>query len=108
VVNLSLGEEDTFPDTSWDGEIAQKLFNDLNHGLLRPPDDGNVIILSDSEEEEEEEEEDVREDDHTYADIAPSSTMNSLTPTFSAAADDDAFDGVQDGSSGGGDEIGIA
>jgi hypothetical protein len=106
VVNLSLGEEDTFPDTSWDGEIAQKLFNDLNHGLLRPPDDGNVIILSDSEEEEEEE--DVREDDHTYVDIAPSSTMNSSTPTFSGADDDDAFDGVQDGSSGGGDETGIA
>jgi hypothetical protein len=47
VVDLSLDEEDLFPDTSWDEEFVTKLFGDLNHRLLGSPSDGNVIILSD-------------------------------------------------------------
>jgi hypothetical protein len=54
VVDLSLEEEDAFPDTSRDDEIAQKLFGDLNRGLLGSPGDSNdnIIILNDSDEEE--------------------------------------------------------
>jgi hypothetical protein len=40
VVDLSLGEEDDFPDTSRGEEITRKLFGDLNCGLLGPPNDG--------------------------------------------------------------------
>jgi hypothetical protein len=34
VVDLSLGEEDALLDTSWDEEIARKIFNDPNYRLL--------------------------------------------------------------------------
>jgi hypothetical protein len=55
-----------------------------------------VTTLSDSVEEE-----DVREADHVDAEEVSSSNRNSPAPTASAAADDDAPDKVQDGSSGG-------
>jgi hypothetical protein len=63
LVDLTSEEEDVIPGTSWDEEIARKLFSDVNQGLLRLLDDGNIIILSDSEDEEE-----VHEDDHTGKD----------------------------------------
>jgi hypothetical protein len=100
VVDLSSGEEDDFSNISRGEEITRKLFGDLNCGLLGPPNDGNVIILGDSDEEEEE----VCEDDCTDADVAPSSVVNFPTPIAFAAADDDLSDGVQDDSSGCGDE----
>jgi hypothetical protein len=85
VVDLSLGEEDAFPNTLWDEKIARKLFGDLNRGLLGPLGDGNMIILSDSDEEEEE----VHEDYHTIL-------CGRLTAhTASVAADDDAPDGCK-------------
>jgi hypothetical protein len=59
IVDLSLDEEDIFPDTLRDEDFAWRLFGDLNHGLLGPPDDGMVTIISDSDEEEEAREEDV-------------------------------------------------
>jgi hypothetical protein len=52
MVELSSEEEDVIPDTSQDEEITQKLFNDLNHGLLGPPGDDHIIVLSDPDEEE--------------------------------------------------------
>jgi hypothetical protein len=74
VVDLSSGEEDAFPDTSRDEEIAQKLFNNLNRGLLGPPNDGNINILSDSNKEEEE----VCEDDRTilYCELLGSNRLH--------------------------------
>jgi hypothetical protein len=95
MVDLILEEEEDAPDTSRDEEIARKLFNDLNHGLLGPPSDDSIIVLSNSEEEE-----GVREDDRTNAKVMPSSTRNSPAP--SAATDDNAPDEVQDDSSGSG------
>jgi hypothetical protein len=53
VVDLSSEEEDATPNTSWDGDIAHKLFSNLNCGLLGPLGDGNVIVIIDSEEEQE-------------------------------------------------------
>jgi hypothetical protein len=102
VVDISSGEEDVFPNTSRDEEITQKLFNDLNRGLLRPPGDGNMIILRDSNKEEEE----VHEDDCANAEDAPSIAGDSLASIASTATDDDAPDGVRDDSNGGQDEAG--
>jgi hypothetical protein len=96
VLDLSSDEEDIFPDTSQDEEFARKLFGDLNCGLLGPPGDGNAIIILDSDEEEE-----VREEDTVAVEAASPSTVNSPTPTVSAADTDDAPDGVQDDSNGG-------
>jgi hypothetical protein len=93
VVDLSSGEEDTFPDTSRNEEIARKLFSDLNRGLLGLPSDDNVILLSDSNEEEE-----VYEDDCADAEAVPSSIRDSPAPTASVATADNAPDGVQDDS----------
>jgi hypothetical protein len=53
VVDLSSEEEDATPNTSWDGDIAHKLFSNLNCGLLGPLGDGNVIVIINSEEEHE-------------------------------------------------------
>jgi hypothetical protein len=86
VVDLSSWEEDTFPNISRDEEIAWKLFDNLNYGLLGLPSDGNAIILSDSNEKEE-----AHEDERIDAEAVSSS------------AGDEAG-GVQDGSSGGGYE----
>jgi hypothetical protein len=58
-VDLSLDEEDIFLDTLRDEDFAWRLFDDLNHDLLGPPDDGMVTIISDSDEEAEAREEDV-------------------------------------------------
>jgi hypothetical protein len=59
VVDLSSSsdEEDSIPDTSRNFELTQRLYGELNRGLLGPPGDGNVIILSNSNEEEEAHEE---------------------------------------------------
>jgi hypothetical protein len=97
VVNLSSRKEDFFPDTSRDEEIAQKLLRYLNHGLLGPLDDDKLIILSNSNEEEE-----VHENDRADTKVAPSSAINSSALTVSVAADDDAPEEVQGGSSGDG------
>jgi hypothetical protein len=96
VVDLFSEEEDTFPDTLRDEELARQLFGDLNRGLFGPSGDSNIIILSDSDEEEE-----VHEEDITDAEATPSSAMNSPAP---AGDTDDAPDGVQDDSSDGGNE----
>jgi hypothetical protein len=68
------------------------LFDDLNRGLLGPPDDSNIIILNDSDEEEE---------DTTNAEVAPSSATNSPTPTVFVADADYAPDRVPDDSNDG-------
>jgi hypothetical protein len=96
MLDLSSDEEDIFPDISQDEEFARKLFGDLNCGLLGPPGDSNAIVLLDSDEEEE-----VRKEDTVAIEAAPPSTVNSPTPTVSAADTDDAPDGVQDDSNGG-------
>jgi hypothetical protein len=41
-------------DTSRDEEFVRKLFGDLNHDILGPPDDGKIIIIDDSDEAQEE------------------------------------------------------
>jgi hypothetical protein len=71
VVDLSPEEVDSLPDTSQDEEIAQKLFGDLNCGLLGMPHDDNIIILSDFNKEEE-----VRMDDRD--EVVPSSAASPL------------------------------
>jgi hypothetical protein len=53
VVSLDSDDEDKdwdAPDTSQDEEITRKLFGDLNHDLLGPPDDGKEIVVSDFKE----------------------------------------------------------
>jgi hypothetical protein len=72
VVDLSLDEEDLFPDSSWDEEFTRKLFGDLNHSLLRSRSDGNVIILSNSDEDEER----VCEEDAVDVDASPPSVVS--------------------------------
>jgi hypothetical protein len=101
VVALDSEDEDddqNAPDTVWDEEIARKLFSDLNRDLLGLPGDGSVIIINDSEEEE------VHEDNRVDADVVPSSLRVSPASPTSATDNDDAPNGVQDDSSGGGDE----
>jgi hypothetical protein len=93
VVYLSSEDDDVAPDTSRNEDIAHKLFSNLNCGILEPSDDDHVIVISDSEEEKE-----VRKDDH--AEAAPFSLRDSPATSTSAAADDDAHDGVQYDSSG--------
>jgi hypothetical protein len=66
----------------------------FEHG--KPFEGFPVVDLSSGEE--------VREDDHVDTEAASSSAENSPAPT--AATDDDAPYGVQDDSSGGGDEAG--
>jgi hypothetical protein len=101
VVDLSLDEEDLFPDTSRHEEFTRKLFCDLNCGPLRLPSDGNVIILSDSNEEEDE----VCEEDTTDVDVTPSSAVKSPAPAVSIADANVVPEGVQDDNSDGGDEV---
>jgi hypothetical protein len=71
VVDLSPSsdEEGLISNTSRDEEFTKRLFGDLNHNVLGPPDNGNIIILSDSDEEEE-----VREEDAANVEAVPSST----------------------------------
>jgi hypothetical protein len=54
---LSSDEENFITDTSCDTEFTNKLFSDLNRGILEPPGDGKVIVLDDSDEEKEVQEE---------------------------------------------------
>jgi hypothetical protein len=56
VVDLSSPSDGEEPihDIAHDFEFAQRLFGELNHDLLGPPDNAKVIILSDSDEEKEE------------------------------------------------------
>jgi hypothetical protein len=100
VVELYLEEKPAL-DTSWEEDIARKLFGDLNRGLFGLPDDDNVIIISDSEEEEK-----VCEDDRIDVDVVPSSPRDSPAPSTFTAANDDAPDAVQDASSDGEDGAG--
>jgi hypothetical protein len=106
VVDLSSSsdEEGLILDTSRDEEFTKRLFDDLNRGVLGPPDDGKVIILSDSDEEKEE----VHKEDTIDAKAAPSSTMKSPTPTASADDIDKGRspDRATGYSSSGGDEAG--
>jgi hypothetical protein len=92
VVDLSLGEDNAFPDTSRDEEIARKLFDGLNHMILGMPSDDNVIFLSDSDDDEEEE---ACKDDRADAEATPSSAGDSLAPTASATNDDDGPEGCK-------------
>jgi hypothetical protein len=95
------GEENFFTDTSWDEELARKLFGDLNRDILRPPGDGKIIILSDSDDEDE-----AHEDVAINTEAAPPSAVNSPVTPASASDADETPDGVQDDSSDGGDEAG--
>jgi hypothetical protein len=99
VVDLSSIEEEIFPGTTRDEEFTRRLFSELNREVLRPPDDDNIIILNDSDKEEE-----VHEEITADVEATPPSAVNSLAPLVSAAADDDAPDGVQDDNSDGGDK----
>jgi hypothetical protein len=100
VVELSSDEEENaLPNTSRDEEFIQRLFGDLNHGLLGPLSDGNVIILSDSNEEEE-----VHEEVTVEVEAAPPSDVNSPATSVSITDADDALIRVQDDNSDGGDK----
>jgi hypothetical protein len=111
----SSNEGDLIADVSRDEEFARRLFGDLKHDVLGPPNDGKIIILSDSDEEEEE----VREEKTT--DAKDATTSAAVNPASIASADaDDAPTGVKndysddrtidqeaDDSSGSGDDIGL-
>jgi hypothetical protein len=105
VVNLSLfsDEGDLIADISRDEEFTKRLFGDLNHDFLRPPDSGKIIILGDSDEEE------MREEKATDAEVAPSSVARSSAPTASADDADkgDTPDWVIGGSNSVRDEAGL-
>jgi hypothetical protein len=90
MVDLSsfLDEKGLILDTSWDKEFTRRLFGDLNHAILGPPDDGKVIILSDSYEEEE-----VHEVDAADIKAVPSSSVKPSAPTDFAIDADDADKG---------------
>jgi hypothetical protein len=110
VVDLSSSsdEEGLNADTSRDEEFARRLFGDLNRDFLGPPGDDKIIILSDSDEEEEE----VRKERTVDAEDVPSFAARSPAPIASADDTDDINKGdtpdrVTDGSSSGGDEIGL-
>jgi hypothetical protein len=83
LVNLSSSsdEGDLIVDVSQDEVFARRLFGDLNHDFLGPPDDGKIIIISDFDEEEEEE---VSEKKATNAEVMPSFVARSPAPTASA------------------------
>jgi hypothetical protein len=104
VVDLasSSGEEDSFADTSWDEELARKLFGDLNRDILGPPGDGKIIVLSDSDDEDE-----THENAAINAEVVPPSAANSADSPTSAPDADDTPDGVPDDNADGGDEAGL-
>jgi hypothetical protein len=91
MVDLPLEAEYAALDTSQNEDIARKLFNDLNCGLLGPPINDNVIVIHDFEEEDE-----VREDDRVNAGATPFCLRNSPAPPISIVAADEALDEVQD------------
>jgi hypothetical protein len=86
----SSNEGDLIADVSRDEEFTRRLFGDLKHDVLGPPNDSKIIILSDSDEEEEE----VREEKTTDAkDATTSAAVNPASITFADA--DDAPTGVK-------------
>jgi hypothetical protein len=95
------GEENFFADTSWDEELARKLFGDLNRDILGLPGDGKIIVLSDSDDEDE-----AHEDAAINTEPAPPSAVNSPVTPASVSDADETPNGVQDDSSDGGDEAG--
>jgi hypothetical protein len=93
VIDLSSSsdEEDLIVATSRDFDLAQRLFGELNRGVLGPPGYGKIIILSDSDEEE------VREKTTDTEIMAASAAVN---PASTASADvDDAPVGVKNDNS---------
>jgi hypothetical protein len=98
---LSSDEEDSVADTSWDEELARKLFSDLNHDIIGPPDDDKIIVISDSDDEDE-----THEDAAVNTEAAPSSAANSADSPTSAPNADETPDGVSDDNADGGDEAG--
>jgi hypothetical protein len=111
----SSNEGDLIADVSRDEEFARRLFGDLKHDVLGPPNDGKIIILSDSDEEEEE----VREEKTTDAkDATTSAAVNPASIAFADAddaptgvkndySDDRTIDQEADDSSGSGDDVGL-
>jgi hypothetical protein len=95
------GKEDSVADTSWDKELARKLFGDLNRDILGPPGDGKIIILNDSDDEDE-----THEDTAINAEAAPPSAANSTDSPTSAPDADETPDGVSDDNADAGDEAG--
>jgi hypothetical protein len=93
-LSSSSDEEGLIRDTSQDEEFAKKLFGDLNHDVLGPPDDGKIIILSDSDEEEE-----VREKDAADVEATPIFAARTPTSTASATDADGDLKGMQDDNS---------
>jgi hypothetical protein len=96
----SLGEEDSFADTSRDEELARKLFDDLNRDILGPPNDGKIIVLNDSDDEDE-----MHENATVNAEAAPPSAANSADSPTSAPDVDETPDGVPDDNADGEDEV---
>jgi hypothetical protein len=93
---LSPSEEDSGADTSQDEEFIRKLFGDLNHDILGPPDDGKIIVISDSDDE----------DAAVNTEVAPPSAAKSTDSPTSASDVDETPDGVSDDNADGGDEAG--
>jgi hypothetical protein len=86
VVDLSSSsdEEGLTPDILRDEEFSKKLFDDLSHNVLGPPNDGNIIILNDSDKEEEK----VHEEKTTGTKTMTTFAAVNLASTASNDADD--------------------
>jgi hypothetical protein len=78
-LSSSSHEEDFFANVSRDAEFAKRLFGELNHDLLGPPDNDKVIVLSNSNEEEEVHEETAADADGASSTATKSSTLATLT-----------------------------
>jgi hypothetical protein len=98
----SLGDEDSFADTSRDEELARKLFGDLKRDILKPPGDGKIIVLSDSDDEDE-----MHEDATVNVEAAPPSAANSADSSTFAPDADETPDRVPDDNADGGHEAGL-
>jgi hypothetical protein len=103
VIDLSSSsdEKDLIVATSHDFEFTQRLFDEINHVVLGPPDDGKIIILSDFDEEEVREEKTTStEDVVTSAAVNPASTA-SVDNTPAGAKIDNSDDQAPDQEAGG-------
>jgi hypothetical protein len=82
-------------DTSHDEELTRKLFDDLNHDILRPPGEGKIIILDDSDDDSEAQEEKTTD---TKSTVAPASVDDAPAEARIGNSDDQGPDHEADGS----------
>jgi hypothetical protein len=72
-------------DTSRDEEFVRKLFGDLNHDILGPPDDSKIIIIDEFDDDDEAQEEGMTGIDPT---TVPASAADAPAGTSVTNSDD--------------------